>query len=85
MFRRAAADRDYWGEFVLEPALKFIASGEKRKGAPTGSLTGEIDVEPMVDIQMTLIPIIDKRAEEDARMDDLNGKIIKTFGLEDKT
>lgn len=44
VFRRAALDRDYWGEFVREPALKFIASGEKRKGAPTGSVTGEIEV-----------------------------------------
>ena len=45
IFRRAALDRDYWGEFVRQPALKFIATGTKRKGSPIGSLTGEIDVD----------------------------------------
>jgi hypothetical protein len=42
VLRLAAQDRGYWDECVREPALKFIASGSKRAGQPTGSLTGEI-------------------------------------------
>ena len=45
VFREAADDRKYWDEFVREPALRFMASGSKRKGAPTGSATGEVQVE----------------------------------------
>jgi hypothetical protein len=40
--RFASSDRGYWDEFVREPALKFLATGSKRKGTPTGSMTGEI-------------------------------------------
>ena len=34
VLRMAANDRAYWDEFVREPALKFMASGSKRVGAP---------------------------------------------------
>ena len=45
VMRFAAADRGYWDEFVREPALKFLATGNKRKGTPTGSMTGEIPMD----------------------------------------
>ena len=45
VMRWAAQDRGYWDEFVREPALKFLATGSKRKGAPTGSMTGEIPMD----------------------------------------
>ena len=40
-------------------------------------------MEPMPDLQMTLIPLIDNSAEEDARMDDLNQNIIRNITILD--
>lgn len=45
VLRMAAHDRAYWDECVREPALKFIASGPKHAGQPTGSLTGEVHID----------------------------------------